>query len=122
MPDDLELNTCPNCGGQMRIMISVTIAANADKIMNISKKSLRDKDVELWGVYWNNMQIWCTGSCGRQFRGIQISEPNTRMAQALMGIMATSKEPETVEACREALVNVNQDTADSLKEGRDAKA
>ena len=57
---------CDNCGSEnIRFMTSLIFAAHNEYLHNISKTTFRKKEVELWGVMWeDSLSIYCT-DCGK---------------------------------------------------------
>jgi hypothetical protein len=59
---------CPKCGNEMVWMGNVTILIkNTDKYFHkLSKKAFQGKDIEIWGVDWENGDLFCPNylNCG----------------------------------------------------------
>lgn len=55
----MEFN-CPKCkGSNLRFMSDVMISAPIKYLHNLSKKAMRDKETEIWGVSWGTMAYIC---------------------------------------------------------------
>lgn len=50
---------CPKCGGNVEMMVDLTILCPAEMESHFSKKNLRKKEVKLYAANWGRASYFC---------------------------------------------------------------
>ncbi len=51
---------CPKCNNEMKMSVQITIHAPASFENNISKTTLRKKDIAIVAANWEKAKFWCS--------------------------------------------------------------
>lgn len=82
---------CQHCGGDTRIMVSMTVSAPAWMAHQFSKKNIAKKEFEIWGVNWDAADFICQNpKCRRVFDGLgtwidKLEKENKKLKAKLAG-------------------------------------
>ena len=62
---------CPECGGDVEMMVDVTIIIPSELEGNLTKRGLRNKDVRLYAASWDRASYFCK-NCRWQYRNERV--------------------------------------------------